>query len=133
MRQEALTHLRAQAPGRLHDTTLTSERKALAHHQSEIARMKAERMRNELFPLEEIVTEIEAEYSTIREKLLSLPAISAALVGGTRAEIEGVIREKINETLRELSEPYELVQRQRATAGDGRGNGRTGNAILSSH
>lgn len=62
--------------------------------------------------VEDVATEVEREYSTIRERMLILPGkVAALLVGMERADIEALLRREITEALSELHDPDGLASR----------------------
>jgi phage terminase Nu1 subunit (DNA packaging protein) len=111
VRREALTHLRNQAGARGASTTLSAARSALAHHQGEIARLKAGKLRGQFVELEAVGRALEGRYGVIREILVSIPGkCGDKLVNRERPEIIDILRGEINDALAELSRPAELIR-----------------------
>lgn len=60
--------------------------------------------------VEDVGRQVELEYSTVRERLLTIPGkVAAALVGADRATIEAALRREIIEVLSELHDPAAFV------------------------
>jgi phage terminase Nu1 subunit (DNA packaging protein) len=97
--------LRQTAAGRAHDNdvALTEERALLAREQRVGHEIKNALARAELVEIEEVGRQVEAQYSTVRERLLAIPGkCASALVGADHQKIEDILFDEINDALREL-------------------------------
>jgi hypothetical protein len=77
----------------------------LRRHELEVAK-------SEWVRVEDVGLEVEREYATVRERLLTIPGkIASSLIGATQSEIEGAIRAEITEALNELHDPAGVADR----------------------
>ena len=77
----------------------------LRRHELEVAR-------SEWVRVEDVGLEVEREYATVRERLLTIPGkIASALVGADQPTIEVLIRAEITEALNELHDPVGVAER----------------------
>jgi hypothetical protein len=72
--------------------------------------------------IEDVGAQVEQEYATVRERLLTIPGkIADRLVGKDRGEIEATLRQEITEALHELHDPAGLLDRASALGKAGAG------------
>ncbi len=102
-----IRHLRKIAAGRAAPSgglDLAAERAKLAKAQSEGHELKNKIARGEYVEIEAVAVEVEAQYSIVRERLLSIPGkISAGLVSRSQGEIFAALEGEIHQALAELS------------------------------
>lgn len=104
-----IQHLRTQAAGRMLNPaaglSLEGERARLAKEQADAKAMENAVTRGELIPAADVGTTWEQICNEIKRVLLSMPADTAPLLGGkkTTAEIEAILRDRVQEALEALS------------------------------
>lgn len=71
-----------------------------------LRQLEYDQKRGAVVPIEDVAKTVEREYSTVRERLLSIPGkLAAKLVGRDRAAIDMALSQEINEALDELHDP----------------------------
>ncbi|MBS7546236.1 hypothetical protein [Ancylobacter oerskovii] len=104
-----IQHLRAQAAGRMLNPesalSLESERARLAKEQADAKAMENAVTRGELIPAADVGSTWEQICNEIKRVLLAMPADTAPLLGGkkTTAQIESILRDRVQEALEALS------------------------------
>jgi hypothetical protein len=77
-----------------------------------LRRRELEVSNTEWVRIEAVAAQVEREYGTVRERLLTIPGkIAASLVGADRPTIDMILRREITEALHELHDPSGLAQR----------------------
>lgn len=121
IRKTYILYLRNVASGRGSQAglDLASERAELAKAQRTGQDMKNRERAGELVEIGRIVPAVEAQYSTVRERLLSIPGKAAhSLVGKSRGEITTVLETEIHQALAELSPEDVAEQATKPDRGD---------------
>jgi hypothetical protein len=77
-----------------------------------LRRRELEVANTEWVRIEAVAAQVEREYGTVRERLLTIPGkIAASLMGADRPTIDLILRREITEALHELHDPSGLAQR----------------------